>query len=34
MNGLTLILGIVMSYIWGFLFGGTLAFCLNHCQKN
>jgi len=34
MNWLTLVLGIVMSYIWGFLFGGTLAFCLNHCKKD
>ena len=34
MNWLTLVLGIVMSYIWGFLFGGTLAFCMNHCQKD
>lgn len=34
MNWLTLVLGIVMSYIWGFLFGGALAFCMNHCQKD
>jgi len=34
MNWLTLILGTVTSYVWGFLFGGTLLFCLNHCQKN
>lgn len=34
MNWFTLALGIVMSYVWGFLFGGALAFCLNHCQKD
>lgn len=34
MNWLTLVLGIVISYVWGFLLGGLLAFCLNHCQKD
>ncbi len=34
MNWLTLLLGTVISYVWGFLFGGTLSLCLNHCQKN
>ena len=34
MNWLTLLLGTVISYVWGFLFGGTLSLCMNHCQKN
>ena len=34
MNWITIIIGVVHSYVWGFLFGGTLSLCMNHCQKN
>jgi|GEM_PF-1667400 len=34
MNWLTLICGTIWSGVIGLLFGGTLAFCLNHCKKD
>ena len=34
MNWLTLVFGIIWVWVIGFLFGGTLSFCMNHCQKD